>query len=323
MERIEAEMKECDAAIQACIRDRIGLASAAEYFAQCGGVANVNVFSPPLPNGMIDAAEFRGRMLSEMAIERQSFNQNWGRQEMVEVELKALVNRRWALLMQLVVVDGAGFKAELSPLLQRKVKLLLDHRMLLAERIMQLKRDPEHLAWLNAAAGQLQTLIATLAQHHSHSMRNQDSAAQTTIIRQSLLQDTALSAYFPSLFVEIPKDLVSNEKVLAFLAGLSAGVERDRVKALAEEASPSQKISAAAARIQATILRVQLCLPSLQMGAASTHLLPLRHNQDLHDHFPSLLEKIPESFASSGDLSLFLVELSGAVERDRVNAEEG
>ena len=306
-------MKECDAAIDACIRERTGLVSAGEYFALCGGAARVDVFNPALPKGMMDAAEFRGMMLRQQTDEADDSEHE-----------QAGVNRRWVLLTQVILVDGPGFKAALSPLLQRKARVLFEHRMLLAERIMQAKQGgAEHVAWINAGALQLQATIANLAQRRGPSMSN-DGALQRTI-RQAMLQDGALSAYFPCLFADIPEDLDSMAQVSAFLAELSSGVERDRVAATRrkeERAARSRKeeINAAAVRVQSTIMRVQMCLPSLQIGAASTHLLPLRHNKDLHALFPSLLERIPESFHATGSISQFLVLLSGAVEQDRIKA---
>ncbi len=79
-------------------------------------------------------------------------------------------------------------------------------------------------------------------------------------------------------------------------------------------------INSAAAHFQAKIREVQLLTPMQHAHAATTKLVPLRHQYPMHTFFPSLLAKIPESFPSNGDLTMYLLNLSETIEQERSSA---
>ena len=100
----------------------------------------------------------------------------------------------------------------------------------------------------------------------------------------------------------------------------SVSASADAPTALNKNKDLVQSINTFAAQSQAKICEVLLLDPTGHMGAASSLLLPLRHQYSWHKYFPCLVSKIPQGFPSNGCLTQFLLELREAVENERAAA---
>ena len=175
MERkdLEAAVDDVDKRIDACVKAyTFQKLSASDYFAQMGGIEHVDITHPSLPTGMVDMAEFREIMttstpeLTEQRLQLAAIEAELkvyagadktaqAAQQCLRVDRERLKGRiqdgeifekhhRWRYLMQnggdgVMVMDGKGFKAKLSTLLQEKMDLMIMlTTMKIAEQVPQM-----------------------------------------------------------------------------------------------------------------------------------------------------------------------------------------
>ncbi len=229
-----------------------------------------NLQHPPLPPGFVDAAELRmlllarkedtpeARKLSEVRQKLEAVEQvlttvgNKGlltgiereRQQLlgererlgqtVKEQRQLALNKSRSLLMPngepATVMDSVGFRIELSTLLQRKLDLLCEHRLAVAERILKIKVstvtcNPELVERINDAADRFQAKIA-----EAQGYGRMGAAAQ---LIQPLRHEYAWHAHFPSLVHKIPESMPSKGDPTQWLIDLSIAIEKDRAAALA------------------------------------------------------------------------------------------
>ena len=269
MTRLEKEMADCDAALDACTRCYLGL-PLAEYMQNMRNPVQL-AHPPTLPPGFADAAELRARLLAlnqttpeaqrlkELGVQleaiqkvlmtatpgplpgiQQEQQRLLAEREQLESRVRAQKQSasiaQWSVLMPndapVVVVDGVGFRAELSRLLQRKLDLLCRHRLAVAERIIKVRgqtiaRDPAFAVRVNAAAERFQARIAAAT-----GVRHCDWGYVSNLITP-LRHEYEWQAHFPCLVQVIPESMPSHGNPTAFLLELSAAIERDRAVALA------------------------------------------------------------------------------------------
>ena len=272
MTHLEKEMADCDKAVDGCARCYLGI-SYDEYTQKVGNVGH-QLQSLPLPPGFADAAELRARLLTlkKSTPEAQRLKELEAQLEAMQKVLRVVgaqglphamskAQRRllaereqlerqsreqsqhasmaqWAFLMPngapVVVVDGVRFRAELSQLLRRKLELLCEHRLAVAERIIEVggrtvARDPAFAERVNAAAERFQARIAGVG-----GANDWDWGCVSNMIAP-LRHEYAWHAHFPSLVERIPESMPSNSNgsPTQFLLELSAAIEKDRAAALA------------------------------------------------------------------------------------------
>ena len=270
MTHLEKEMADCDKAVDGCARCYLGI-SYDEYTQKAGNLGH-QLQSLPLPPGFADAAELRARLLTlkKMTPEAQRLKELEAQLQAMQKALRVvgaqglphsmnkaqrrlLVEReqlerqareqsqqasmvQWAFLMPngapVVVVDGVRFRAELSQLLRRKLELLCEHRLAVAERIIEVggrtvARDPAFAERVNAAAERFQARIAGVG-----GANDWDWGCVSNMIAP-LRHEYAWHAHFPSLVERIPESMPSNGNPTQFLLELSAAIEKDRAAALA------------------------------------------------------------------------------------------
>ena len=250
LSRLELEMEECDKELDRCVREHSG--GAIVFFAEyMHKVRNLGTQHPPLPPAFTDAAELQHMVLQfrkgdtaealrlkeiEQKLEAltptiEQEKRQWleGEREQVARAVKMqeqdALMRAWGILMPngVTVMDGVGFRAELSKLLKRKLELLCEHRLLIAKRVLKRRaqtvvRDPEFVKQINMAADRFQAQI---------------TGAQDSNAVLPLRHEYAWHAHFPSLVEKIPESLPSNGDPTFWLLDLSMSIEKDRAAAVA------------------------------------------------------------------------------------------
>ena len=271
LQRMEEALAACEREVDECMQRHFGAAipTFAKYLDRIGAHRFPDcVATPPLPIGYVDAAELRTRLTCEEApevqrlstVQRQleameqvalhdlpSFGQDKKRlreeHEWLAHTLKMRraeeLRTRWSLLVSftgenVVVVDGVRFRGELSALLKRKLDLLCQHRLAVAERVVRARaqsdaRDTGHRERIDEAAKLFQGMIA-------HALDHARGRGGTTYLKNVILplrHEYVWQAHFPSLFECIPTSLPENTDLSPWLTELSLAIERDRAAALA------------------------------------------------------------------------------------------
>ena len=176
-------------------------------------------------------------MLPGLARDKQ---QLLGEQERLEQTIRLQTqqrqNRLWGLLVPngepVTVMDGVGFRSEFSELLRRKLDLLCEHRLAVAERILRMRsqtiaRSLEFVERINAAADRFQARIVQC--NGLNVFGNRMGLVSNMIL--PLRHEYAWHAHFPSLAENIPESLPSNGDPTQWLLDLSLAIERDRAAA--------------------------------------------------------------------------------------------
>ena len=250
LNRLELEMEECDKELDRCVREHSGgaIVSFAEYMHK---VRDLSTQHPPLPPAFTDAAELQHMVLQfrkgdtaealrlkeiEQKLEALTPTIEQEKRQLLEGEREQVARavkmqeqdalmRAWGILMPngVTVMDGVGFRAELSKLLKRKLELLCEHRLATAKRVLKIRaqtvvRDPEFVKQINMAADRFQAQI---------------TGAQASNAVLPLRHEYAWHAHFPSLVEKIPESLPSNGDPPFWLLDLSMGIEKDRAAAVA------------------------------------------------------------------------------------------
>ena len=166
----EEAMKLCDEQLDACVKKFTPLSSAAAYYAQLGGIEHVDMMDPQLPFGKVDYVNFKNVMTQEtLSLNAQTVQLVAVDAKIKELtekltvsglstspEIENLINHRKFLDSRMVqymrqdanikwrymftnggvsVMNGKGFKTEMSALLQHKFHLTLSHQMEEVEKL--------------------------------------------------------------------------------------------------------------------------------------------------------------------------------------------
>ena len=287
LKSLEEALNKCDKEIDVCVGNyTLGTLSAQDYFKQLGGIDKVVVMKPQIPRGMVDAAEFIAR----------------------EHALNTPTNSVPNLLTE-------NFRlAEIQAKIQGYEKL--DDNRYMQSRVQS------EMQKLHCESSRLKARI--------HEMTVQQTQQKWAY----LMQDGGLVVINGNGFQKDLSALLQTKLELTFshrnsiakqvllemqdCGPLSASA--DAPTALNKNKDLVQSINTFAAQFQAKICEVLLLDPTGHMGAASSLLLPLRHQYSWHKYFPCLVSKIPEGFQSNGCLTQILLELREAVENERAAA---
>jgi len=287
LKSLEEALNKCDKEIDACVWNyTLGTLSAQDYFKQLGGIDKVVVMKPQIPRGMVDAAEFIAR---EHALN-------------TPPNVVPYLPREKLRLAEIQAKIQGCEKLDDNPYMQSRVQSEMQKLHCESSRLkariheMTVQQTQQKWAYLMQDGGLVvingngfqKDLSALLQTKLELTFSHRNSIAKQVLLEMQDCGPVSASADAPTALNK-NKDLV-------------------------------QSINTFAAQFQAKICEVLLLDPTGHMGAASSLLLPLRHQYSWHKYFPCLVSKIPEGFQSNGCLTQILLELREAVENERAAA---
>ena len=287
LKSLEEALNKCNKEIDACVWNyTLGTLSAQDYFKQLGGIDKVVVMKPQIPRGMVDAAEFIAR---EHALNTPP------------VSVPYLPAEKLRLAEIQAKIQGYE-KLDDNPYMQSRVQSEMQKLHCESSRLkasiheITVRQTQEKWAYLMQDGG--------LVVINGNGFQKDLSA---------LLQ-TKLELTFSH------RNFIAKQVLLEMQDCGPVSASADAPTALNKNKDLVQSINTFAAQSQAKICEVLLLDPTGHMGAASSLLLPLRHQYSWHKYFPCLVSKIPQGFPSNGCLTQFLLELREAVENERAAA---